>query len=132
MTQSTPDKWTPEEDDIALDMWLDGRGLKAIGERFNRTPKGVEKRLERLAIGDRNCIYYEPGPTRKDRSHLPIAAHERALIRKTLEYFTREQKIKPGIPHLMKILMRPENQIAHYIRPPKGPGFGLIPMARKK
>lgn len=107
--------WTQQDDDILLDLWLAGTGLKSLANQLNRPMETVDNRAWKLATGYRTCKKYKP-QSRVDRTGKPITKRDLQIV---------EQWRRSGmsVEHLSNILGRDANVVLAKVSRPTRRGF---------
>jgi hypothetical protein len=66
--------WTPQEDQIVLDMLDDGKTAREIGLKLNRLTNAIKHRIKRLRALDSDIAYVTPAVKRDPWENVPADA----------------------------------------------------------
>lgn len=71
--------WTPAEDDVLLNLWLEGMGEGTVASLMRRPLDTVRNRIWKLSTAYGQCSRYKPGKGRRRRSG-PLSLREKKMV----------------------------------------------------
>lgn len=120
------EKWTQEENDLFLDLWLQDKALGTIAFELAREASTVDNHAWKLATGYEDYRNYSP-IKRIDRSGMKHTLNDMKVISWGMKQAGKHRDQPVDISFLSKILARPVEEVKSMFdrRAKRARGFGL-------